>query len=68
VSLTVGVSLTHCVSYTVGDHAYNLGMEGDKRGDAYMNAFQPALSQIPWFPMCALDLTVLTHSGIQSDG
>lgn len=35
----------------MGDHCYNLGMANDRRGDAYMNAFQPALTALPWFPI-----------------
>ena len=35
----------------MGDHCYNLGMNNDRRGDAYMNAFQPALTSLPWFPI-----------------
>lgn len=35
----------------MGDHAYNLGMSNDRRGDAYMNAFSPVLSGCPWFPI-----------------
>ena len=25
----------------MGDHAYNIGFSANRRGDAYMNAFQP---------------------------
>lgn len=35
----------------MGDHAYDLGGAGDKRGDAYMNVFSPALSSCPWLPV-----------------
>jgi len=35
----------------MGDHAYNLGYSGDRRGDAYMNAMQPLLSGCPWYPI-----------------
>jgi len=35
----------------MGDHCYNLGMNNDRRGDAYMNAFQHALTSLPWFPI-----------------
>jgi hypothetical protein len=35
----------------MGDHCYNLGMANDRRGDAYMNAFQPALTTLAWFPI-----------------
>lgn len=35
----------------MGDHAYNIGMSDNRRGDAYMNAFQPTLSSCPWFPI-----------------
>jgi len=35
----------------MGDHCYNLGMANDRRGDAYMNAWQPALTTLPWFPI-----------------
>ena len=35
----------------MGDHAYDMGGAGDKRGDAYMNVFSPALSSCPWLPV-----------------
>jgi len=35
----------------MGDHAYNLGMADNRRGDAYLNAFQPVLSQCLWVPV-----------------
>ena len=35
----------------MGDHAYDLGNANDRRGDAYMNAWQLALSSLPWFPI-----------------
>ena len=35
----------------MGDHAYDLGGATDKRGDAYMNVYQPALSSCPWIPI-----------------
>ena len=35
----------------MGDHAYDLGGAGDKRGDAYMNVYQGTLSQCPWIPI-----------------
>lgn len=35
----------------MGDHAYNIGFSHDRRGDAYMNAFQPTLTTCPWFPI-----------------
>ena len=35
----------------MGDHAYDLGGAGDKRGDAYMNVYQSTLSQCPWIPI-----------------
>lgn len=35
----------------MGDHAYNLGMADDRRGDAYLNAFEPVLSTCPWVPV-----------------
>lgn len=35
----------------MGDHCYNLDMANDHRGDAYMNAFQPVLSQCLWMPV-----------------
>eukprot|EP00035_Acanthoeca_spectabilis_P037052 m.43316 g.43316 ORF g.43316 m.43316 type:complete len:67 (+) comp8416_c0_seq2:983-1183(+) len=35
----------------MGDHCYILGMDNDRRGDAYMNAFQPALTSLSWFPI-----------------
>eukprot|EP00656_Telonema_subtile_P040233 TRINITY_DN452_c0_g1_i1.p1 TRINITY_DN452_c0_g1~~TRINITY_DN452_c0_g1_i1.p1 ORF type:complete len:602 (-),score=155.73 TRINITY_DN452_c0_g1_i1:145-1950(-) len=35
----------------MGDHAYDMSNAGDKRGDAYMNSFQPALTGCPWIPV-----------------
>jgi hypothetical protein len=35
----------------MGDHCYNLGFTNDRRGDAYMNAWQGALTTVPWFPI-----------------
>eukprot|EP00756_Hemistasia_phaeocysticola_P036841 Hpha_TRINITY_DN16663_c1_g2::TRINITY_DN16663_c1_g2_i1::g.181626::m.181626 len=35
----------------MGDHAYNIGMTDDRRGDAYMNVFQPVLQSCPWLPI-----------------
>ena len=35
----------------MGDHAYDLGGASDRRGDAYMNVFQPTLSTCPWLPI-----------------
>merc|ERR1711920_1107418 len=35
----------------MGDHAYNLGFTDDRRGDAYMNVFQPVLRGCPWMPI-----------------
>lgn len=35
----------------MGDHAYDLGGAGDRRGDAYMNVFSSALSTCPWIPV-----------------
>merc|ERR1711871_1375364 len=35
----------------MGDHAYDMGNGGDRRGDAYMNAFQPAIAGCPWIPV-----------------
>ena len=35
----------------MGDHAYNLGYSGDRRGDAYMNALQPLLARCAWYPV-----------------
>ena len=35
----------------MGDHAYDLGLADDRRGDAYMNVFQPILSSCPWLPI-----------------
>lgn len=31
--------------------ADNLGMGNMKRGDGYMDAFEPVISQIPWLPV-----------------
>mmetsp|Transcript_42180 Transcript_42180/g.75523 ORF Transcript_42180/g.75523 Transcript_42180/m.75523 type:complete len:567 (-) Transcript_42180:138-1838(-) len=35
----------------MGDHAYDLGFTHDRRGDAYMNVFQPVLQSCPWIPI-----------------
>lgn len=35
----------------MGDHAYDLGMENDRKGDAYMNALQPLFATCPWIPI-----------------
>jgi len=35
----------------MGDHAYDLGFSGDRRGDAYMNSLQPLLARCPWYPV-----------------
>lgn len=32
----------------LGDHSYNMAMDGGLRGDAYMLGFQPILTSIPW--------------------
>jgi hypothetical protein len=45
----------------MGDHCYNLGMANDRRGDAYMNAFQPALTTLPWFPIIGNHEWVYKH-------
>eukprot|EP01047_Picozoa_sp_COSAG01_P042213 COSAG01_NODE_3672_length_5809_cov_4.250263_3_plen_550_part_00 len=35
----------------IGDHAYNLMQNDDRRGDGYLNAYQPILTQVPWMPI-----------------
>ena len=35
----------------LGQSRYNLMQDDDRRGDGYMNAYQPVLTQLPW--MCA---------------
>jgi hypothetical protein len=35
----------------IGDHSYNLMQDDDRRGDGYMNAYQPVLTQLPWMPI-----------------
>ena len=46
-----------CASGTIdavvhmGDHCYNMGGGDDYHGDAYMQAFQGALTQCPWLPV-----------------
>jgi hypothetical protein len=53
----VGNLAADCAAGTIdaivlmGDHAYNLGDDHDRRGDAYMNMLQPLLSRCPWFPI-----------------
>ena len=34
-----------------GDHAYDMGNANDRRGDAYMGAFQETLATCPWVPI-----------------
>ena len=34
----------------MGDHVYYWAGDDNKRGDAYMNAFQPTLAECPWMP------------------
>ena len=45
----------------MGDHCYNLGMEDDRKGDAYMNALQPLLATCPWIPIIG------NHEGADGD-
>jgi hypothetical protein len=35
----------------MGDHVYFWAGDDNKRGDAYMNAWQPALAECPWMPI-----------------
>jgi len=35
----------------MGDHAYDMGNGGDRRGDAYMNAYQRTLAGCSWIPV-----------------
>eukprot|EP00658_Telonema_sp_P-2_P008830 TRINITY_DN13341_c0_g1_i2.p1 TRINITY_DN13341_c0_g1~~TRINITY_DN13341_c0_g1_i2.p1 ORF type:complete len:562 (-),score=46.84 TRINITY_DN13341_c0_g1_i2:35-1720(-) len=35
----------------MGDHCYNIGGSDDRRGDGYMQAYQPVLAHIPWIPV-----------------
>eukprot|EP00039_Didymoeca_costata_P019413 m.337443 g.337443 ORF g.337443 m.337443 type:complete len:712 (-) comp18135_c0_seq1:199-2334(-) len=35
----------------MGDHAYQMSSDDDRRGDGYMNAYQPLASQVPWLPV-----------------
>ena len=35
----------------IGDHCYNLGGEDERRGDAYMDAYQPVIAKTPWLPI-----------------
>ena len=35
----------------MGDHCYDLGMQDDRKGDAYMNALQPLTATCPWIPI-----------------
>ena len=35
----------------IGDHAYNMGGDDDRRGDGYMQAYSPIISTIPWIPI-----------------
>lgn len=48
--LDVAAGLVDVVVH-MGDHCYDIGEADDRRGDAYMNAFQPLLTQLPWFPI-----------------
>jgi len=35
----------------MGDHAYQMSSADDRRGDGYMNAYQPLSSKLPWIPV-----------------
>ena len=35
----------------LGDHAYDMGHDDDRRGDGYMNAIQTVAAQLPWIPL-----------------
>lgn len=35
----------------IGDHAYNEGLDDERRGDGYMQAYQRILARCPWFPV-----------------
>eukprot|EP00756_Hemistasia_phaeocysticola_P033397 Hpha_TRINITY_DN16462_c5_g9::TRINITY_DN16462_c5_g9_i1::g.161961::m.161961 len=35
----------------IGDHCYNIGGSDDRRGDGYMQAYEPILSTVPWVPV-----------------
>ena len=40
--------------WMMGDHAYDLGMADDRRGDAYMNGMAPAIATCPWVSTATL--------------
>eukprot|EP00051_Salpingoeca_urceolata_P011653 m.144696 g.144696 ORF g.144696 m.144696 type:complete len:710 (-) comp17202_c0_seq1:136-2265(-) len=35
----------------MGDHAYQMSSDDDRRGDGYMNAYQPLAGTVPWLPV-----------------
>ena len=35
----------------IGDHCYNLGEGDERRGDAYMQQYEPLLTRVPWVPI-----------------
>jgi len=35
----------------MGDHCYNMGGNDERRGDGYMQAYEPILTQVPWIPI-----------------
>jgi len=35
----------------IGDHCYNIGGDDSRRGDGYMQAYEPVVSQIPFLPV-----------------
>ena len=35
----------------LGDHSYNLAEGDERRGDGYMEAFEPVVSELPWLPV-----------------
>ena len=35
----------------LGDHAYDMGHDDDRRGDGYMNAIQTVAARLPWVPL-----------------
>ena len=52
--------------------ADNMGGEDDRRGDGYMEAYQPVVSQVPWLPVVGnhefYDGDVLTRYLNQTEG
>ncbi len=51
---TVGDDATMDLIIHAGDHCYNEGDSDEKRADAYMQAFEKTIANVPWMPVVSL--------------